>query len=71
MSTRTEETGGHTVIGSGEAELHAWRLGQLKRAGYTGNRADELAGRYDIDLHVACDLVASGCPEETAFAILS
>ena len=71
MSTRTEETDSHAAIGRGEAELHDWRLGQLKRAGYTGNRADELAGRYDIDLHVACDLLASGCPEETAFAILA
>jgi hypothetical protein len=66
-----DETAEHPAIGRGEAELYDWRLEQLKRAGYTGSRAHELATRSEVDLHLACDLLARGCPEETAFAILT
>jgi hypothetical protein len=66
-----DETAEHPAIGRLEAELYEWRLGQLRRAGYTGSRAQELATRSDVDLHRACDLLARGCPEETAFAILT
>ena len=70
MNAQTEETGGHQAIGGAALETYEWRLQQLRRAGYTGSRANELAARNDIDLHVACDLLGRGCPEETAFAIL-
>jgi hypothetical protein len=71
MSTRTDETGGHQAIGRAALETYEWRLDQLRQAGYTAVRAHELAGRGDVDLHVACDLLARGCPEETAFSILT
>ena len=70
MSAQTDETGRHAAIRRAAVELYEWRLDQLRQAGYTSARAHELAGRNDVDLHLACDLLARGCPEETAFAIL-
>ena len=70
MNAQTEETGGHQAIGRAALEAYEWRLDQLRQAGYTSFRAHELAARSDVDLHVACDLLARGCPEETAFSIL-
>ena len=70
MNVQTEETGGHQAIGRAALETYAWRLDQLQQAGFTSFRAHELAARNDVDLHVACDLLARGCPEETAFSIL-
>ena len=67
MTTGTDE---HSAVGRHELEPYEWRLEQLERAGYTGPRAHELAARSDVDLHLACDLLARGCPEDTAFAIL-
>jgi hypothetical protein len=67
MGTAMDELGGGTVA----EQPYAWRLEQLRRAGYAGERARELAGRGDVDLHAACDLLARGCPEDVAFAILS
>jgi hypothetical protein len=71
MSMGTEETTAPAEPGRSTTGPYEWRLEQLERAGYAGVRARELAARTDIDLHVACDLLAQGCPEETAFAILS
>jgi hypothetical protein len=53
------------------AELYAWRLEQLVRAGYSAAHAGELADDNCVDLHHACDLLRRGCPEATAFAILA
>jgi len=54
-----------------EAELvEAWRAEQLEMAGYGAQAAAELAMRQDIDLHVAIDLLASGCSAELALQIL-
>lgn len=47
-----------------------WRREELERAGYDGESAARLAERGDVDLHVAVDLVRSGCPHETALEIL-
>jgi hypothetical protein len=52
-------------------EIWAWRVEQLERAGYSRPVAHRLADDGEVDLHVACDLLARGCPEPTAFAILS
>jgi hypothetical protein len=52
-------------------EIWAWRVEQLERAGYSRPVAHRLADNGEVDLHVACDLLARGCPEPTAFAILS
>lgn len=54
-----------------EAELvEAWRAEQLETAGYGAQAAAELAMRQDIDLHLAIDLLASGCAAELALQIL-
>ena len=54
-----------------EIEVYCWRLEQLLDAGYSRATADALASDPAVDLHRACDLLASGCVEQTAFLILS
>ena len=54
-----------------EIELvEAWRAEQLETAGYGAQAAAELAMRQDVDLHVAIDLLASGCQADLALKIL-
>jgi hypothetical protein len=54
-----------------ETELiEAWRAEALERAGYGAREAATIAARQDIDLHVATDLLAMGCPAELALQIL-
>jgi hypothetical protein len=54
-----------------ETELiEAWRAEALERAGYGARDAAKIAGRHDIDLHVATDLLQMGCPAELALQIL-
>jgi len=53
-----------------EEVVFRWRFDQLERAGYPGDAAFEMAGRSDIDLHRALDLVQRGCPVDVAFRIL-
>jgi ABC-type phosphate/phosphonate transport system substrate-binding protein len=54
-----------------EIELvEAWRAEQLEVAGYGAQAAMELAMRQDVDLHLATDLLASGCSPELALKIL-
>ena len=50
--------------------VELWRLGQLQQAGYDRRAASRLARRSDVDLHSATELVANGCPVETALDIL-
>jgi hypothetical protein len=47
-----------------------WRCLELRRAGYSLTDALLLAVTHDIDLHLAIDLPAQGCPHETALRIL-
>ena len=47
-----------------------WRFAQLLRAGYGRRQASVIAGRRDVDLHLAVDLLENGCPVETALRIL-
>ena len=51
-------------------QVERWRAGELERAGFPVSLARTLAGRFDIDLHVAVDLVTNGCPPEIAARIL-
>jgi hypothetical protein len=54
-----------------EAErVQRWRITELERAGYTAEQAKALAGRSDVDLHRAVELITSGCPGELALQIL-
>ena len=50
--------------------VERWRAEALMRAGYDPHAATELAGRQDVDLHSAIQLLESGCPPELALAIL-
>ena len=54
-----------------QAQVYAWRLEQLTRAGYSDEHAISLAEDQRIDLHLACDLLRRACPEQTAYLILS
>jgi hypothetical protein len=54
-----------------ETELiEAWRAEALERAGYGARDAARIATRHDIDLHLATDLLAMGCPADLALRIL-
>jgi len=50
--------------------IERWRAQELERAGYSTGEAAELAGRLEVDLHFAVDLLERGCPSETALRIL-
>ena len=50
--------------------IQAWRAEALERAGYSPAEAAEVAVRHDIDLHMATDLLARGCPADLALRIL-
>ena len=47
-----------------------WRAEELVRAGYEAGDAVELAGRSDVDLHRAVELLERGCPSAIALRIL-
>jgi hypothetical protein len=51
-------------------EIERWRAGELERAGFDVSLARKLAARFDVDLHLAVDLIANGCPPELAARIL-
>ena len=50
--------------------IERWRAGELERAGYEPSAARMLAGRPDVDLHYAIDLLRAGCQHELALQIL-
>lgn len=57
---------------SEDVRVEAWRADQLLRAGFPDAIALELAGRFDVDLHRAVDLVLEhGCAPELAARILA
>ena len=47
-----------------------WRFKQLVCAGWPEQQALVLAANHDIDLHLACDVLAKGCDPALAWAIL-
>jgi hypothetical protein len=51
-------------------KIERWRAGELERAGYDASAAALLAGRADVDLHHAIDLLRNGCSPELALQIL-
>jgi hypothetical protein len=70
----TARSAGHVEVArvdDAAFEIYWWRLEQLQHAGYSDVLAHELAASNEVDLHLACDLLARGCSEQTAFAILS
>jgi hypothetical protein len=59
-----------TTTDTEQAKIERWRAGELERAGYEAAAAALLAGRADIDLHYAIDLLRNGCSPELALQIL-
>jgi hypothetical protein len=59
-----------TDIESVEVSVDEWRFQQLLTAGWPEQEALLLAGRHDIDLHLACELLEDGCEPELAWHIL-
>ena len=51
-------------------KIERWRADELERAGYEAAAAALLAGRGDVDLHRAIDLLRNGCSPELALQIL-
>jgi hypothetical protein len=59
-----------TIIETEQERIERWRAGELERAGYESSAASLLAGRMDVDLHYAIDLLRNGCNPELALQIL-
>jgi hypothetical protein len=57
-------------VEASERAVVDWRRGELLRAGYPCEVANEIARRGDIDLHDALALTARGCPSTLAWEIL-
>ena len=57
-------------VESESERIARWRAEELERAGYASSDAAELAGRADVDLHLAVELLERGCPANTALRIL-
>jgi hypothetical protein len=51
-------------------KVERWRAEALEKVGYDIVSAYELAGRPDVDLHRAIELVERGCSPELALRIL-
>jgi hypothetical protein len=59
-----------TDLPSSELGIEDWRFEQLVGVGWPEQQALVLAASHDIDLHVACDLLAKGCDVALAWEIL-
>jgi hypothetical protein len=57
-------------IATAERGVEDWRFQQLLAAGWPERQALVLAAHHDIDLHLACDLLARGCDLALAWEIL-
>ena len=59
-----------TDLISTELGVEDWRFKQLLSVGWPEQQALLLAANHDIDLHLACDLLAKGCSVDLAWQIL-
>jgi hypothetical protein len=59
-----------TTTDTEQAKIERWRAAELERAGYDPAAAALLAGRNDVDLHHAIDLLRNGCAPDLALQIL-
>jgi hypothetical protein len=59
-----------TFVETESERIERWRAEELERAGYEPRSAAKIAVRADIDLHLATDLLARGCPADLALKIL-
>lgn len=51
-------------------EVLRWRFDVLMRSGFDMEQSATIAANVEIDLHLAADLLARGCPTDTALRIL-
>ncbi|MFN2627299.1 MAG: hypothetical protein ABR569_01525 [Gaiellaceae bacterium] len=58
------------IVQSEAERVERWRAEELARAGYQPEAARRLAVQAEVDLHVAVDMLARGCPPELALDIL-
>jgi hypothetical protein len=58
------------VAASSDDSVVRWRMIVLLRAGYAWDDAVEVASATSVDLHLAAELPAKGCPSDTARRIL-
>jgi hypothetical protein len=59
-----------TDLPSSELGVEDWRFNQLLSVGWPEQQALLLAANHNIDLHLACDLLAKGCDVDLAWQIL-
>ena len=57
-------------LATAERGVDDWRFQQLLAAGWPERQALVLAAQHDIDLHLACNLLAHGCDLVLAWEIL-
>jgi hypothetical protein len=67
---RYRMTAAETTTETEQERIVRWRAEELERAGYEPTAASLLAGRNDVDLHYAIDLLRNGCAPELALQIL-
>ena len=60
----------YTDFATREHGLEDWRFDQLVGAGWPEQQALVLAANHDVDLHLACDLLAHGCDLALAWKIV-
>jgi hypothetical protein len=60
----------HSEHAPNELGVEDWRFQQLTVAGWPEQQALVLAADPDVDLHLACDLLAHGCDLGLALEIL-
>jgi hypothetical protein len=60
----------NSELSTGERGVEDWRFEQLVAAGWPEQQALILAANHDVDLHLACDLLAKGCDLALAWEIL-
>jgi hypothetical protein len=58
------------IAASSDDSVVRWRMIVLLRAGYDWDDAVKLATASSVDLHLAAELPAKGCPSDTARRIL-
>jgi hypothetical protein len=54
-----------------ELSIEDWRYQQLVKAGWPEAQALALAANHQVDLHLACDLLAKGCDPDVAWQIVT
>jgi hypothetical protein len=70
MSLATAPIDSDEVTETENERVLRWRWEELRRAGFGFKDSLLLAVSLDVDLHLATELLARGCPADTALRIL-